>query len=209
MYIFIFNLTWAFNLTFLQILAVTANSPSVVTMQDNPFGAQLARGGLVVSTSSLSASATFQFTYSSLFNGFFMPPSASGVGVAQLPFVVNSLRYVPAPLFFGNDAVTITLSPTGSNSALASVVVPVTVVPVNHAPTVTLPRTLTFTMGSQQTLGSVVISDVDTSSRYLFQDRIKTYLCALLFFTIYFTATRALGWRLLVPVPHPRPRQFP
>jgi hypothetical protein len=119
--------------------------------------------GVSVNLTGTDPSVIYTVTYSAVV-GTLNPatlPNTPGSGLAA---ALASVRYVPrGGLFFGFDGITITVTAGASVSRIQN---SVEITPVNHAPTITAPATLTLPIGGSVALTGFAFADVDILPSY-------------------------------------------
>jgi hypothetical protein len=123
--------------------------------------------------------ALWRIVYSSVKGGSFVPIGTAVVingntqwaslymDTTNLLSWLSRLQYLPPRDFFGNDAITLelwALSSPNTQQKYSSVTIAVAVSPINHAPTLTAPKTIPFPFGQDALLSAVVVGDVDTNT---------------------------------------------
>jgi len=119
--------------------------------------------GVSVNLTGTDPALTYTVSYSAVV-GTLTPatlPNTPGSGLAA---ALASVRYVPrGGLFFGYDGITITVTAGASVSRIQNTV---EITPINHAPTITAPATLTLPIGGSVALTGFAFADVDISQSY-------------------------------------------
>ncbi len=146
-----------------NVLSVTAGSAPLAVIQDGA-GSIIVSAGVVVNVSSLGTVATFSLSCATA-NGRCSPQPPGSLSASALATFLTTLRYVPNALFFGPTAVSLRVVAAAGNT-LASITVPVSVTPVNHAPRLTGPSTIIFPMGTTTPLTGFGVTDPDVTASY-------------------------------------------
>jgi hypothetical protein len=146
-----------------NVLFVAAGSAPLAVTQDGA-GSIVVSAGVVVNVSSLGSVATFALSCTAA-NGRCSPQPPATLSASALATFLSTLRYIPNTLFFGPDAVSLRVVAAAGNT-LASITVPVSVTPVNHAPRLTGPSTIVFPMGTTAALTGFAVTDPDVTSSY-------------------------------------------